>query len=356
MTPFTSPLKVLAVGESQLLACRGLDLYLCDHALNPSRRVATIPRSRTYRAATRVRLVQRLLRAEPTDAVFLTDSSALINFRNEVWRLDLQTSELTLDFPIPHGRKALRLSLIRGVNGIGDGVYLGEYCVNPGKSAISVWFRSDATAQWTRVHEFPTGAINHVHGVFGDTHRQCAWILTGDFGDAAAIWLATDDFSQVHAVLRGEQDHRATWMYCQPHCIYFATDSQLEPNKLLKLTFDSGNPRLEFLASLPGSSIYGDQSIDAFYFSTAVEPGYPPRNRVSAFLDRKPGPAILGNASCVYALSPDGSFRKVLSAEKDAWPMLPFQFGTFQVRASPGGGAYVHGTGLKGHDGQTSLV
>jgi hypothetical protein len=52
--------------------------------------------------------------------------------------------------------------------------------------------------------------------------------VTGDFGDAAGIWAARDDFSEVRPVLVGKQDFRCCWLAFSGEQIIYATDSPLE--------------------------------------------------------------------------------------------------------------------------------
>lgn len=44
---------------------------------------------------------------------------------------------------------------------------------------------------------FAQGQVNHIHDVVPDPYRECFWILTGDFGEAAGIWRVTPDWSSV---------------------------------------------------------------------------------------------------------------------------------------------------------------
>ena len=42
-------------------------------------------------------------------------------------------------------------------------------------------YGSDDGQSWRIVFTFPADTIRHIHGIFHDPYRDCAWILTGDF-------------------------------------------------------------------------------------------------------------------------------------------------------------------------------
>ena len=351
-----SPLRPLVSTTASTLAARGLELFRCDNDLRIHDRIAQLPSNRRDWAFARSRLYRRLHRTEPTDAVMLDGGSVLVNHRNNLWLVDLERGRVALDFAIPKNRFALRLTATDFPTGDGNPVvYFGDYMSNPTKSTASVWRRSPEAGHWGRVFTFAEGQVNHIHDVVPDPYRECFWILAGDFGHAAGIWRATPDWSSVQCVLRGDQRYRAAWLWPRPREVYYATDSQLEPNSLMRLEHDSHGWRALPVAGLPGSSIYGAASGDAYYFSTAVEPGMPEGSRLAVLTDRTPGPGIATTTAHVFRLNSDGQMTMLLEAEKDFWPMRPFQFGTFHMCATEGG-AFAYATALKTLDGMTVKV
>lgn len=345
-------IRPLAAQRNIVLAVDGLTLLLTDKHLHDTRPLVALPASAAKRVGARSRLLRRLLRTEPTDGIFLDETTALVNHRSQIWHVDITSGSVNLDFTIPHERRAMRLSQVKGVSGFADGVYFGDYMNNPSMASATVWARPDDSQRWEPAFTFPDGEINHIHDVVADPYRNCVWVLTGDFNNGAAIWRAEYGWGQVEPVLRGDQRFRAAWMWVTPKDIYYATDSQLEPNSLVRLKAEPNGWGVESLVELPGSSIYGVASGDRFYFSTAVEPGLPPQSRLRSLLERKPGPGIRDEYSCVYLLNSDGSAEELVRGRKDHWPMRPFQFGTFRLCPSAEG-VYANGVGLVGLDGVT---
>lgn len=358
--------QMQAMGSSRLrpllstpwwtLAADGLSIVATDPELHQERALAEIPVRGWRRSAARSRLGRRALRAEPSDAVALDHGLALINHRDTIFALDLERNALTVDFQIPQARRSLRLMVLPSAGGERADVYFGDYMSNPGREPANVWRRDGRSGTWNCVHTFPSGAVNHIHDVVFDPYRECFWILTGDFGSAAGLWRATIDWREVRPVFNGEQHYRATWMFVLPDQIYYGTDSQLEQNWLMRLTFSGSAHELERIRQIPGSSIYGARSGDEFFFSTTVEPPYPPRGRLQALTTRERGPGIRDECAYVYRLNPDGELEDVYAAAQDAWPLVPFQFATFRVCARTGGGAYITGQAVRGNDGRTRVL
>ena len=352
----TSRLRPLLSTPSWTIAGDALTLVRCDDDLADARPLASLPQSGIQSLATRSRLARRALRAEATDAVQISDQAVLINHRDTLRRLDVRTGGLTVDFSIPQARRALHLTRVEGASPKADGVYFGDYMSNMSKQPTTIWHRSARTGRWRPVHTFPAGEVNHIHDVVFDPFRECFWVLSGDFGAAAAIWRASLDWKKVEPLFRGEQQHRATWMFVLPDRIFYATDSQLEANWLMCLTFTGNKPALERIRESPGSSIYGAAADGVFYFSTSVEPGYPAGGRLASLLTRTPGPGIRDRCAFVYGLAQDGTVRDLHAAAKDAWPLITFQFGTFRLCARSSGGVFVTGQAVAGDDGRTRVL
>lgn len=357
--PLVSGVRPLWSDGAMVIAYRKGKIAAMDPALCTKRWQVSMPSpSLSASLVSPLRLARRVLRMEPTDAVSGPCGGLFINQRSTVWRLDLQSQKLSRDFTIPNQRNALALCNIRGIKGFDDGIYLGDYFDNPGKNPVRVWRRQAERAQWDVAHVFPADAIDHIHNIVPDPHRECVWILTGDFGQGAALWQARNNFRDIVPVVRGKQLYRATWLYTTPDALYYATDTQLEQNYLCRLSQNcvNGGWEVERLLPIPGSSIYGAPLKDGFLFSTAVEPGMPSGRLIPDLFDRTPGPGINGTEAHVFHLNAAGECTPVLSAHKDMWPMRLMLFGTYHLCSAPDIGAYAYGVGVTGHDGRAIII
>lgn len=354
----SAKLRPLLAGSDWMLSSYGRRLFLSGADWSNPRPLATLPFRLKILTWTNSepRLVRRALRAEPSAAVNLDESRVLVALGSQFWTVDLNTGAKCLDFVVPLGRKALHIERVHSPTGLGPGHYFGEYFGNPQKEEASIWFRSDGDATWRKVFTFAAGEVNHIHSVLHDPYRDCMWILTGDLGDAAAIWQADTSWRRVTCLGSGQQMLRAAWLHIRPDCLYYATDTQLEQNFLMRVTFDGDVAAFTALSPLPGSSIYGVASGDSFFFSTAVEPGGHGKSKIGTLFSRRRGPGIRDDCAYVFELSATGNPTLVLGAPKDVWPLVLFQFGTFRLVARDPSGVYASGVAVKGLDGWTTII
>ena len=214
-----------------------------------------------------------------------------------------------------------------GVEGFGEQIVFGEYFHNPDLKPVSV-FSWKQDSGWARMFEFESGQINHVHSIIPDSERKGVWILTGDFGGAAAIWFATQNFQNVECVAKGSQDVRACLGFPTSDGLYFCTDSPMEQNyfSLLSKCEDSDSWNAKRLKEMGGPVIFYGRCKSGVVFSTSVEPMPNPKTVFWSVLSRKLGPGVNSHDSIVWHLSHEGELTEVTRNQKDVLPFL-FQFG-----------------------------
>jgi len=347
------------LGDSILLS-KGFDLYRSDLSLCNFEFVASLPSNALKRMLVKSRIITRLLRLDIGPSCFMPGSdSVLVCASKKIYKVELGTGRVTVDFSISKGNRPLGLSKVE-IDGFTTGVYFGEYLSNPNKTAVNIYRRS-AKGEWRVGYTFEAGEINHVHAVVPDAIGKCVYVLTGDFGNGAGIWRAKDDFQKVERLVCQGQESRACWLKLYGDRLYFATDTQLEANYFSSVCVSSdGVPDIVQHFPVLGSSIYS-LSCDApkLVFSTAVEPDEIKRSTFAALLSRRRGPGILSDCAAVYAGSISGSVRLLLTGKKDWMPFRLFQFGSFQFPAGtpPQDGTFhVYGVALKGYDDATILL
>lgn len=352
--------KPLLYWGGELLLAHGFDLILADLALNRLRRVAVLPSGRFRRTLTGTRLISRLLRLEVGPACALDDGSAiLVCHQGSVFRVDLSTGAVVHEFSLPHGGRPLQLTNL-DIKGFARGIYMGEYFSNANKGEARIFHRN-AAGHWSTAFTFAAGEINHVHNIVPDLARECVYVLTGDFGDAACIWQAKDGFQSVARMISPGQNSRACWLQVESDSLIYATDTQLELNHLNRVSINaSGDAGVRHLQTLGGSSIYRAESQPgSLVFSTAVEPDQVRGNKFLALFSRRRGAGILSDMAHIYAGHIGADLLPIYSARKDVWPFRLFQFGSLQF---PGGQCPVPGlihayaTALTGIDGCTMVL
>lgn len=342
------PLVVLPEG---LIVYIAGSIYKVDHKLNTSRFICRLPMNIfPGLLANHWRLIERVFRSSPSHAIVF-DNALFIARRSEIWRCDLNDGRLSLDFHIPDSRRSLGFSLIPQVNGMTTLVF-GEYFSNQKRQPVRIWGRKPGKAIWNPLAEFPQGEIEHVHAV--SSIGGIVYVLTGDFDQAAGIWITDANFNALRPLVRGQQAYRSAWMEAMNGRIFMATDTQLEANKIFDFESDNNTEiSLKKIATLDGSSIYSGRGPAEIFFSTTVECGEPTGGFVRDLFDTRPGPGMLSHKANLMSVDSHGFVTKIYSAEKDAWPFRLAQFGTFIFPngAMPTDTLFAFGVAVKGVDG-----
>jgi hypothetical protein len=270
-------------------------------------------------------LTRRLFRIEYRYGIEIDIKRYLLVFRNKILILDLNDNTLKAQ---EINERGLSFVKIADVNGFDDMICFGEYKENFSKDEISI--HSLINNQWKIVYTFKKGEIEHVHAIIPDPINSRIWILTGDFGDSACIWLAEENFSKVKPVARGGQMFRACVAFPFNGGLLYATDSQIEENSINFLQpNNNGEFEIKVIGSINGPCIYGTQIKDNFIFSTAIEPynGLEKIDIIKGLLSRRPGKGIKSPNSEVLMLNREFELKTLSSNEKDIFPFI-FQFGT----------------------------
>lgn len=345
--------RPLAVISDGIICYSKGSLYKFCFDLQEKIFLCQLPPPRGGRLVNYFRIVDRVLRASPTHAIVF-DDSVLIARRSEVWRFDLQTQKLSLDFTIPEGRRSLGFTSITQADGNQE-IIFGEYFSNPDRRPVRIWGRSKEAKGWSVRATFEEGEIEHVHAVSCIGGK--VYVLTGDFGAAAGVWASDMKFSNLHPLVRGKQEFRAAWMEELSERIYFATDTQLEKNGLYFFDRDISKPSHKPLAALNGSSIYAGRGQGYIFFSTSVECGMPTGSFLKDLIDTKPGPGVLSSKSSLFAFDESGHVSEIYFAEKDFWPFRLGQIGTFMFPSGvmPANRLIAYGVALKSVD-DTCLI
>jgi hypothetical protein len=248
-------------------------------------------------------------------------------------------------FSFCKGNGPLRFEKIENILGFSDCLVYGDYYGNKSKLEINIYRLKcgDDQENWEVAYTFDQGLINHIHSIVPDVDGECVWILTGDFGEAAGIWRATKDFSNVVNVVSGHQKYRACVAFPVSDGLLYATDSQLEKNTIRLLTHEDGVWLTSTICDINGSSIYGVELQDYYVFSTATEPDVTDNSKISKLLTNRPGPGIVENKMDIVACrKTDFECRLLYSWDKDIYPFKLFQFGAVMFSCSANSSNILH--------------
>lgn len=275
-------------------------------------------------------MLSRLLRFGVRAVISLDSNNLVLSIGNMLYELNLETGRLSNGYFCGEGVRPLIFTNIRNVEGVEDGIYFGGYLGNMSKSPVNI-YRRIGEDQWEIVYTFPHGAINHVHNIVSDPFRNCLWIFTGDFGEAAAIWKVTDNFKKVERVACNNQKYRACVVFAIPEGLLYATDAPFADDYIYFLNPNTMDTKELF--SIHGSCIYGCQWKDKYVFSSTVE-GDGRNTPILEFLfGRKRGAGIKDDFVHMYIGNIKDGFKEIYKEKKDNMPYYTFQFGAFKFPA-----------------------
>lgn len=263
-------------------------------------------------------LGERILRLGVHSLHVAADLELIIVVRKRVLRYDLLARRFTHSYDIPRGKRFLFLCL-----GAGGDLLFGEYFSNESRQAVHIYRSSDGGRSFGIAHEFPTGTIRHVHGVFHDPFIGALWITTGDTDAESGIWVMQDNFKSLERKLGGSQQTRAVQLLFTATHVYFGSDTPLEKNFIYRLHKETGY--VERLQEVESSVFWGCKVGNCLFFSTAVEPS---RVNTSCY-------------ACIWG-SPDGvNWKCIAKCQKDIWPMKLFQYGQIYFPAGENNTGYL---------------
>jgi hypothetical protein len=188
------------------------------------------------------------------------------------------------------------------------GIFFGEYFDNPSRDQVHIYTSADQGKSWHIAYSFPKRAIRHVHNIVYDKYQNCLWILTGDYGDECRVMRASCDLRTIEMVMSGNQQARAVAAVPSADGLFFASDTPMEKNHIY---FLSRSGKLDVLADIESSSIYGCRTGETVFFTTMIEPSS----------------VNLSRTVRLYGGDVQSPWSPLLAWKKDPWPMRYFQYG-----------------------------
>ena len=283
--------------------------------------------SKKERLLGRAKLLYRLLRLGIRAAEAINNERTVISIGNKLFEMNINSGELSKGCFCGEGIRPLMFTTVKNFASIDDGIYFGGYLSNKAKKPVHVYKRIGVD-DWQVVYTFPQGAINHVHNIVADPYRNCLWIFTGDFDEAAAIWKVTDNFKKVERVACNDQRYRACVAFALPEGLLYATDAPFADDYIYLLNPDTMETKELF--PIHGSCIYGCQWKNKYVFSSTVEGDGRNNTRWQFYFGRKRGAGIKDDYVHMYMGNLQEGFKEIYKEKKDCMPYYTFQFGAFR--------------------------
>lgn len=278
----------------------------------------------------RCKLMTRLFRLGVRASIAYDNEHIILCKGNRLLEFNVLYGESTEGWYCGKNIRPLFFSEVKNIAGFEDGIYFGGYFLNMEKKPVNIYHRTGVD-QWEVVFTFPQGIINHVHNIVPDPHRQCLWIFTGDFGEAAAIWKVSDNFKKVERIACNDQKYRACVAYALPEGLLYATDAPFADDYIYLLNPEAIETKE--LIPIHGSCIYGCQWKDKYVFSSTVEGDGRNLSKWDLLFSCKKGAGIKDNYVHMYMGNLKEGFKEIYKERKDTMPYYSFQFGVFKFPA-----------------------
>ena len=264
--------------------------------------------------ASQFTLGARLLRFNIQAMRLLPDGVRVVVARDGIYRAEAGEVEMQRTWQVTRGSRPINLSADD------NRLLFGEYGGAEMDSVeVRVYCSDDGGQHFEPVYDFPKGDIHHIHNVVVDRYADHYWILAGDHGRTPGIAILSKDFRNLEWVARGSQMVRAVSVLVRPDCLIYGSDSELEPNYIIRLDKNSG--RYERVMPIDGSSLYAADFGEIGLITTCVEPSQINKNR----------------CACLYSSRDDDNWCRLLSLQKDRWNNVVFQFGLIVLPYVEGG-------------------
>jgi hypothetical protein len=253
------------VGPGAVYWSRGPLVLVSDDLEGPLRHHARLPRPFLRRLLAATRLGRRLARETFYNILPLADGSLFYTYATEIGFISPKGYITPLT-----GRARAHRVLRGGAAVLPDGsVVFGEYFDNAVREAVRLYRVWPGETEVTEIYRFAPGAVRHVHSVRWDPVSERAIVCTGDLDSECRIIAFSPDFATHEPLGAGSEDWRTISPQFAPEAIYFGTDAQFTPNRLMR--YDRATGALSELAEVNGPVFYSAALPGGWIFATTAE-------------------------------------------------------------------------------------
>jgi hypothetical protein len=259
--------------DGTIWATRGLTLYRCVPDADAFEFEMHLPCPWNSTALLRSGVVRSYLRQHDVGQPFwLSSGSLLVNSGGWLWRRSSNGNQFRRVFRLRFwGRGVGRGILHNGLVQLrSNRILLGEYFRNDGRVPVRVYASDDDGQNWQVVHEFPAGAIRHIHALIADPDTGNAWICTGDFDHESFLACSKDGGHRFEVVGGGSQTWRSCCVLFTPGYVYWGADTSkyVEHRNIYRLR--RGEDTVQSLQAVDGAVEFGVRfGVDLLAFSTS---------------------------------------------------------------------------------------
>lgn len=258
-----------------------------------------------------------------------TQNGAYIAFNRGIYFLDIKKKKLIKEhqFVLEDMRRPLNFYNIKDVSGFDNMVLCPDYSYNEKREAVAIYAKRSEDIGWKKVFAFHSNTVRHIHSVIADKYRNRVLIFTGDLGEEAAIWEATENFSKVVKIAGSSQKYRACCGRAYPEGVVIVTDSPFDQNYIYLMKGEDSNTEFKVLEKMPGPVVFWTNYRDKVIFATDVEWNERKAKGLKKYINYERGPGVQDKYVHIFFGEPKAGFKEVEKLKKDIFPMGILGFG-----------------------------
>ncbi|MBE0653371.1 MAG: hypothetical protein IH594_06210 [Bacteroidales bacterium] len=214
--------------SGNLWATRGLLIYLLKKGDDKFFRVGRIPCGFNIYWLNNFKLVRRITLRSECIELSVNQSGNICAFSCGMMWFSYgigQSFRMTMkleNFGLNKGRGIMSTGL-QWVNE--NEVLFGEYFNNPRRGEVAIFKFSKENLTWSKLYEFPSGQIRHIHSVQKDSYTGRLWVCVGDEDNEAMIGWLDDNCENVYPIGSGSQIWRACQLVFSEDAMFWGTDT-----------------------------------------------------------------------------------------------------------------------------------
>lgn len=314
-------IPICQLDENSILCLKYDSLYSVNPTTHQKDQICRLNIPIIKRLFMRSRFCRRYFGLYSIKGTKISDTSVLIYYHKKFFILNFSSHKL-------HDINTDIHSSVLHFSSSSIGPIWGEYGYNPEKNKKSIFRYNNKSGKIECLYTFPDGEINHIHNIVEDNKIGRFYILTGDFGNSAAIYYTDDKFQTVKPLVYGAQDYRACFAIPYDGGLFYATDSPTQINCLYFLK----NGILNKISEINGSCIFACKYRDYFIGSTTVENQPDEYNNTKNKFRYNLGEGIKNWNVELFAYNiRTKEYKVLLRVKKDVLPMLAFGYGLFVI-------------------------
>lgn len=204
---------------------------------------------------------QRLFRSGIQHILKINNNSILVIAYGRIQVFNLKTKKWASSHKLV-GKRPLVITQSQNL------ICYGEYHSNNNKMPMKIMASKNFGVSWFSIYEFEN--IRHIHGISWDPFLKKFWITTGDNNKESAIWIASEDFTDIQEIVNNSQQARAVQLMISENEVFYATDTPWEENFIYKI--DKNSFSVTQLNKIESSVFYSTKVNNELFFSTVCEP------------------------------------------------------------------------------------